>query len=120
MLIHVTRPGECFATIARDHGVGRDELYRHPDNAELRKMRPNPNVLHPGDRVVIPDRPVKTVAAATDTRHRFTLKLAQRELRLKLLDARGRPIAGEPYTLAIGDDRITGQTDGAGLLGTQA
>jgi len=116
MLTHVTRPGECFATIARDHGFGRDELYRHPDNAELRELRPNPSVLHPGDQVVIPDRPVKTVAAATDTRHRFTLKLAKRELRLKLLDGRGHPIAGEPYTLAIGDDRITGQTDGAGLL----
>jgi len=116
MLTHVARPGECFATIARDHGFGRDELYQHPDNAELRETRPNPSVLHPGDRVVIPDRTTKAVAAATGTRHQFTVRRAQRELRLKLLDAHGRPIAGEPYTLVIGDDRVSGQTDGAGLL----
>jgi N-acetylmuramoyl-L-alanine amidase len=116
MASHVVRQGECFATIARDHGWTCDALYQHAGNAELRKTRPNRHVLHPGDVVELPDTPPKWTAAVTEKRHRYVVQRPLRELRVKLLDAHARPIAGETYELAVGDEVRSGVTDGEGLV----
>jgi N-acetylmuramoyl-L-alanine amidase len=116
MATHTTQPGECFATIARDNGTNRDTLYQHPDNADLKKKRPSPYVLYPGDAVAIPDLTPKTVSKPVDANYRFKVKLPMRELRLKLQDPEGKPIASEAYTLVIGSERVEGKTDGSGLL----
>ena len=63
---HVVAQGEFLSLIAarfgfRDHRV----IWDHPDNAALKKLRKNPNVLFPGDVVAIPDRTEGRVAAAT-------------------------------------------------------
>lgn len=63
---HVVEPGEHLSAIAARFGfrtVG--PIFEHPDNAELRKKRVNPNVLLPGDVVVIPDLVAKQENAAT-------------------------------------------------------
>ena len=52
---HTVKPGECLATIGRDHGIRWQKIYDHPDNAEFRKERPNPHVVNPGDRVFVPE-----------------------------------------------------------------
>lgn len=114
---HVTRPGECFATIARDYGYAEKDLYGHPDNAELRKMRPNAHVLNPGDAVALPDKgPLRRVTAQVEMKNRFVVKLPTRELRVRLLDVRGKPIANETYAITIGDDLRSGETDGDGYV----
>lgn len=54
---HVVRQGECLSAIAKRYGFASYRIiYDHPDNAELRRARPNPNLLFPGDVIVIPDR----------------------------------------------------------------
>jgi N-acetylmuramoyl-L-alanine amidase len=116
MASHVVEQGECFATIARDNGMTRDDLYQHPDNAELRQKRPSPFVLHPGDVVSVPDHPLQRVSAGTEMRHRYVTQLPQRELRVTLKDASGKPISNETYAITIGDDLQSGTTDGDGLL----
>ena len=52
--VHEVKQGECLSSIARRFGF-RDwkKIYQHPMNADLRQKRPNPNVLHPGDRIFI-------------------------------------------------------------------
>jgi len=67
---HVVVEGESLSTIAAAEGF-RDfrKLYDAPENAELRKKRPNPNLIRPGDEVVIPDRKplsVTVTPGATD------------------------------------------------------
>jgi hypothetical protein len=116
MLIHVTRPSEASppsrATMA-SAATSCTGTRTTPSCARRGRTRACSN---PGDRVVTPTA-AQDGAATTDTRQRFTVKLAQPQLRLKLLDARGHPIAGEPYTVTIGDDRVPRQTDGRrGLL----
>ena len=77
MPIHVVKPGECFTRIAERYGFSDYKaLYDHPDNADLKKKRPNPNVLHPGDRIVVPDKEEKIIEGlATGKIHRFKWKL---------------------------------------------
>jgi hypothetical protein len=117
MSTHVVRQGESFATIARDHGFTRDALYSHADNSELRGKRPNPNVLHPGDRVAVPEKgSLKKVSVSAGTLHRFTVKLPKLELRIKLLDIQGKPIANETYTLQVGGTEVSGRTGADGRI----
>jgi len=116
---HVVKPGECLLLIARRYGVADfKRLYEHPDNAELRDKRPNPNVLYPGDTVVLPEvSPVRTTPAlSTGRAHRFTLKVGARYLRLALKDAQGAPLCGRPYLLTFAQEALEGSTDGEGFL----
>lgn len=119
--VHTVREGECMVTIARAYGFhDYRHVYEHPDNAALRRARPNPNVLLPGDQVAIPRLFDKIVKRPTGEAHRFTIKAARKELALQLLDHDGAPIASEPYELVIdGNERRTGQTDADGKLREQ-
>lgn len=116
MSTYVVKQGECIATIAEATGFSADTLYNHPDNADLKKKRPNPNILHPGDEVAIPAREVKTVTVKTGAVHQFRVALPKRELQLTLLDREGKPIGGESYVLEVDGESIEGQTSGGGEI----
>lgn len=91
-------------------------IYGHGANAALRKDRPNPNVLLPGDSVFVPEIKPLEKACPTDARHKFILKRSKVRLRLVLKDADG-PMAQRPYTLTVdGRPPVEGVTDGSGLL----
>lgn len=115
---HVVRAGECMTSIAVAHGyVDHTKVYEHPDNAELKERRPNPNVLAPGDVVKVPEPELRQESAPVDEAHRFVRKRAKKELRIALLDRRGEPMANQPYTLEVaGAEPREGQTDGEGRL----
>ena len=58
---HVVRPGETLSKIAQRYGIHDwRALYDAPWNAGLRRKRPDPNSVRPGDVVNIPPRPVET------------------------------------------------------------
>lgn len=82
---HVVRQGECVLTIAEKKGFFWETLWSHPNNAELKQLRGDPNVLLPGDVLHIPDKEEKTVSGATATLHRFRLKGTPGKLRLKIM-----------------------------------
>ena len=113
---YIVKQGECIATIAQANGLSSEALYKHPDNAELRKKRPNPNILHPGDNVMIPQRETKSVSVGTGAMHRFQVRLPRRELRLVLLDHYGKAIAGASYVLEVEGECLKGQTTGDGEI----
>lgn len=46
--------GDTLSAIAWGHGMTWQALYNHPDNAALRRRRPDPNRIFPGDVVMIP------------------------------------------------------------------
>lgn len=53
--IHIVRPGENLTTIARSYGVTDwRTIYEHANNSDLRRKRPNPNHIAPGDTIFIP------------------------------------------------------------------
>jgi N-acetylmuramoyl-L-alanine amidase len=114
---HVVKPGESLARIAMNHGF-RDwrTVYDHADNAELKAKRPNPDLLHPGDRVAIPDREVKVVECEVGRRHRFRVPVPTRTLRLRVQDPAGEPIVFGAWKLRVGDFLCEGETDGEGML----
>ena len=53
---YTVQRGDSLSAIAKRHGLGSwKEIYYDPENADFRKRRPNPNLIFPGDVVMIPN-----------------------------------------------------------------
>jgi N-acetylmuramoyl-L-alanine amidase len=99
--IHVVVDGEHLPGIAAKFGFSSFRtILDHPENAEIKKQRSNPNVLVPGDRIFIPDRELRNEDAATGQRHQFVRAGEVLELRVKVLDLSEKALPG-PCELAI-------------------
>ena len=56
---YTVQRGDTLTKIAREHGFRSwRALYSHPDNAGFRRLRPNPDLIFPGDVIQIPDAPI--------------------------------------------------------------
>lgn len=117
MPTHVVKQGECLSSIARGHGFADwKAIYDHPQNAGLKRKRPNPHLLFPGDEIFIPEKAQKTVTVQTGKALKIGIEFPRRELRLRLLDGRRRPLAHEAFTAEGGGEMAAGETDGEGIL----
>ena len=112
---HEVKPGDCISSIAFEYGHFPDTVWNDAANAELRQKRESPNVLSPGDVVVVPDMRLKEEGRPTDARHRFRRRGVPEKFRLQLLDC-GEPRALLKYTLDIDGRLIEGCTDEEGYL----
>lgn len=120
MKTHIVKKGECFSSLARKYGFhDPDTLYSHPDNAQLKQKRPNPNVLMVGDKVKIPDKQEKTEQISHSRRHVFKVKGLRTHLRFIVEDLDGNSLANKAYDLEVGAETLTGKTDGQGLVERQ-
>ncbi len=114
---HTVQQGECLSSIARRYGFSRYQtIYDHPENAEFKRRRPNPNVIYPGDVLYIPDRELGQSSHATDQRHNFQLRRQPVMLRLCVRDDQHQPYANTRYRLRVGDRTWEDTTDGQGKL----
>ncbi|MBJ6760623.1 peptidoglycan-binding protein [Myxococcaceae bacterium JPH2] len=115
---HIVLQGESLSEISLRYGFADwKQVYNHADNAGLRHLRPDPNVLFPGDEVAIPALQQKERPVETGATRRFTVKAPPRVLRLKLLDEQGQPLAGAPYELIMqGQSPMGGIVPGNGIL----
>jgi N-acetylmuramoyl-L-alanine amidase len=107
--------GECINSIAHQYGFFPDTLWHHPDNAQLRALRKDMNILFPGDSVVVPDLSAHQESCAADTRHRFRRKGVPALFRLQLFDG-DEPRAEQAYRLDIDGRSHEGVTDANGVL----
>jgi hypothetical protein len=103
------------SSIAAANGLKVDAIWLHPDNAVIREIRRQPNVLLPRDRLAVPEPSLKTESRATDLRHRFQLLGEPTFLRIQV-KRRDVPMAGCPFTLAVGAQTVEGVTGGTGLI----
>lgn len=93
---HIVVEGEHLAGIAAEQGLsGIEVILSHPENAELKKLRKNPNILLAGDRVFIPDPEPKEEVASTEKRTTFQLATGRLELHVKVNDQGFQPFKGD-------------------------
>lgn len=79
------REGDCISSIAYEHGFFPDTIWNHPDNAELKRLRKEMNLLEVGDIVKIPEKVEKKESVAVEQEHRFIKKGVPAKLRMKIL-----------------------------------
>ncbi|MBL9039616.1 MAG: peptidoglycan-binding protein [Archangium sp.] len=114
---HVVKQGECLSLIAASYGFpDYTVVYNDPANQELRKKRPNPDLLYPGDEISIPDLKTKSVDLATGKTHTIVVRSPKRHLRLVLKGSDGKPLADKPFHLEAGDLVVDGTTTADGEI----
>jgi hypothetical protein len=114
---HTVEQGEFVSAIAAGYGFkDYQTIWNHPNNAELKSKRQNPNVLFPGDRLFIPDLKRRDETRSTDQQHKFVRPRPKLKLRLILEDQYEKPIAGAPCLLVVDSDSKHLTTDGQGKL----
>jgi len=94
--------GENLTLIALRYGFADHKpIYDHPNNADFKRIRPNPDVLHPGDRVFIPEVRPREESCQTEKCHWFVLKWPKKVLRITLEDSDGKAITDAPYEFTV-------------------
>ena len=109
------RQGDCISSIADRTGHFPDTIWDHADNAELKELRGDPNVLEPRDTVVVPDIEPRTESRASQERHRFRRLGVPARLRIRFL-VNDEPRANESYQICIDGEWDEGTLDGDGLM----
>jgi hypothetical protein len=107
--------GDSISSIAFEHGHFPGTVWADSANAELRNLRKDPNILAPGDVVVVPDRTPANVPVGTGKRHVVRRLGVPSTLRMRFLDG-DEPAVGLEYTLEIDGETLCGTTDGDGVL----
>ena len=113
---HTAAAGDCVSSVAGAAGIPWRTVYDHPENADLKSRRKNPNLLVPGDVISVLDAKPKKVGYATGQTHKIVVSAMAVRLKIKLLDLEGKPIASKPFELAVGAVKREGATNGEGLL----
>ena len=91
------KPGDCILTIAYANKLPWEKIWDHPNNAALKKKRKNPNLLHEGDRLYVPDIELGDCPVATGAVHRIVVKRPVAKLRLRVVfDPGAKPTAERP------------------------
>ena len=107
--------GDCLLSIAHQRGFFWETLWNLPANADLRNTRQDPGLLLVGDRVMVPERQLKTEPAATDAHHRFLKRGVPAKLRV-VVEYEDQPVANADYILTVDGQIRQGTTDDKGLL----
>ncbi|HUT35060.1 MAG TPA: peptidoglycan-binding domain-containing protein [Planctomycetota bacterium] len=111
----IASQGDSIPSLAKEHGFFADTIWNHGENADLKALRKDRNVLAPGDEVYIPDKRLRDESRPTDAKHRFKRKGEPQRLKIKLLCS-GRPRANEDYVLRFPDQIVQGKTDAEGKI----
>src|SRR4051812_26701772 len=106
-LEYTVQAGDCILSLATRSGFFWKTLWKA--NPALRALRNNPNVLMPGDVVLIPDKTIKELPCATDRCHKFMKKGVRAKFRL-IVERFNIPLANRRYILTIGSDLFDGTT----------
>jgi len=115
---YIVKAGDCLSSITEQFGFHDwHTIYDHPNNADFRAKRPDPNIIYPGDELFIPDLELRQEdGRATDRKHSFVASVPSTYLNLKLQDAAQRPLSNVPYKLLLSSLEMTGNSDGQGWL----
>lgn len=113
MPMYTVLQGDCLSSLAHANGfVDWRKIYDHPNNESFRRLRPDPNVIYPGDELFIPDLSERVESRQTEKRHPFRLKGSPVVLRIVLLDEQHQPIANARYKLEV-EEKIFEASTGA-------
>jgi hypothetical protein len=107
--------GECLDSIAVQNGLTWQQIWTHPENADLKELRKDPFELLPGDKVFIPEKAIKQESGGTEVTHRFRRKGVPSKFYLQVCVA-DEPLAVTPFAAEIDGETIEGVTDENGWV----
>lgn len=119
MPFHDVQQGETLIGIAARNGLDSAQtVLDRSENAELKKVRPDPGILKPGDKVFVPNREMRQEACAIDSTHKFVAKKPKAWIRLVAHDVDGK-VLGKTYELNVWGKIAAGAIPADGILELQ-
>ena len=115
MVPRVVRQGEYLAKIAHACGCAESDIWDHPKNADLKKLRKDPHMLCAGDQLYVPEPQKNWQALSLGAVNPFTAPVPTVDVTMKLVGKKG-PLAGVTCRLQGIDGLPTATTDGDGVL----
>jgi peptidoglycan hydrolase-like protein with peptidoglycan-binding domain len=118
MVPYVIRAGDHLQEIAYRMGFDADKVWQDEKNADLRKLRPDPNILCPCDILYVPDpksQPPKWLAVSVGSTNAFTAEIPRVHISVAFTQA-GEPIANAACIVHGMPPPNTFDTDGDGKL----
>lgn len=112
---YVVVQGDCVESVAFEHGLFWKSVWDDPENAELKRVRQDPNRLLPGDRLHLLEKRLKLVDAGTEQRHRFRRKGVPSQIHVVLKQG-GKPRAHVRYVLDVDGALFSDATNAQGEL----
>jgi N-acetylmuramoyl-L-alanine amidase len=116
---HIVRTGENAVSVAWKYGFSDYQVvWKDGANAALCQKRPDPHLLIPGDEITIPEPTLKKLTLPTQKSYRLVVHVPKQELRLRILNQDGTPLAQVDYRLTVQTlpKPFEGTTDGDGKL----
>jgi N-acetylmuramoyl-L-alanine amidase len=114
---HIVQEGDSLQSVAARYGFANSKtLYDYAGNADLARKRPNPDLLFPGDRILLPPVQVKACECVEKLVHRFETKRSWLRLRIRLLNEEGKPIQNESFRIVTSDVTVSRATGSDGVL----
>ena len=111
------KQGEHVSRIAKQFGFADYRtIWDHPNNAALKDLRKNPNVLAPGDQLFIPDKQLRKESRPTGATHRFKAPATALMLRVVVKNMDDQPVANTPCKLQVEGQTFQLTTDGSGKI----
>lgn len=116
--VHTVQQGETLNRIAKTYKfVSGETIYNHADNAEFRKIRKDPNVIFPGDKINIPDKEDRTGSGSTNSTHIFRVKKPIIEtFRVRIQNRSGKPWVGKRVSLVVGGESFDAPIGSDGVV----
>lgn len=111
---YVVKQGEYLEKIAHAMSFDPDQVWNDPKNAELKKQR-DPNMLHPGDILYVPDRKRKWLPLKVGAENLYVASVPATTVHLSFKHL-NKPRANEPYVIHGMGEPEEGTTDGDGAL----
>jgi hypothetical protein len=114
---YYVKQGDYLSLIADANGFhDYQTIWNDPANADLKKLRVNPNTLLPGDLVVIPDKTDHSESRGSGARHKFQVNAVPLTLQVVVLNVGGKPMANAPVRLDVEGNANQLTTDGSGKI----
>lgn len=113
MIPYVVRPGDYLTRIAARRGFDPKTVWDDPKNADLKKRRPNPEVLAAGDILYVPEEKPKKNPLTIGGTNSFKARLPRVKVKVVLNGSDGKPLANAKYWV---DGEEAGTTAGDGKV----
>ncbi len=117
---YVIRQGDYITKLGHTMGFDALSVWNDPKNAGLRDRRPDPDMLHPGDLLWVPDAPDhRKLSVKAGGSNRYAAHIPKKPIDLKI-QIGGEALPKEPYMiLGLGPEPVVGETDERGHLVTK-
>lgn len=114
---HTVIQGESISSIAKAHGFfDWNPLYNRPENAKLKELRPNPDIVYPGDKVYIPDKENQGIVVQVNQLHTFKIRKSRDTLKLKIAPTGDQVWSDRKVELELEDQTLESNIDTEGFV----